>query len=356
MAEESIVLLKNNNDTLPLDPNKKQRILVTGPNAASVHLGGYSPKPFLGTSLLQGIRDYTSGLAIDVEYAAGCEITTSGEGSNEIETDTSDTAQFASAETNQQLIKQAVAAAEKCDTIILAIGGNEHTAREAYFAGDSRGDRDDIDLFGDQNALVKALLPLGKPIIAVLIHGRPLSPQLVAAECPAIIDAFYPGEEGGHALASILFGEINPSGKLPVTLVRNVGQIPGFYYQKPSGKFRNYVASDSTPLFSFGHGLSYTRFEIGAPKVNKTKVSAGDKITVTARVKNTGKRAGQEVVQLYIRDEIASRTRPIKQFSLEAEDYGFLDAQGKLRVEPGRLKLMVGSNSEELKELTITLT
>jgi len=196
----------------------------------------------------------------------------------------------------------------------------------------------------------------------------------VAAECPAIIDAFYPGEEGGHALASILFGEINPSGKLPVTLVRNVGQIPGFYYQKPSGKFRNYVASDSTPLFSFGHGLSYTRFEIGAPKVSKTKVSAGDKITVTARVKNTGKRAGQEVVQLYIRDEIASRTRPVKQlrgfkkvalepaeedtvaFLLEAEDYGFLDAQGKLRVEPGRLKLMVGSNSEELKELTITLT
>ena len=313
MAEESIVLLKNDKDTLPLDPNKKQRILVTGPNAASVHLGGYSPKPFLGTSLLEGIRERTADLDIDVDYAPGCKITTTGEGTNEIETDTSDTAEFASSQSNQRLIEQAVEAAKKCDTIILAIGGNESTAREAYFAGDSRGDRDDVDLFGDQNALVEALLPLGKPIIAVLIHGRPLSPQLVAAECPAIIDAFYPGEEGGHALASILFGDVNPSGKLPITLVRNVGQIPGFYYQKSSGKFRNYVASDSTPLFSFGHGLSYTSFEIGSPKASKTKVVVGDTINVSARVKNTGAISGQEVVQLYIRDEIASRSRPVKQ-------------------------------------------
>ena len=373
MAEESIILLKNENDILPLDPKKKQRILVTGPNAASVHLGGYSPKPFLGTSLLDGLRDYTSGLTIDLDYAPGCEITTTGEGTNEIETDSSDTADFASSEDNQKLIEEAVAAAKKCDLIILAVGGNEHTAREAYFAGDSRGDRDDVELFGDQNALVEALLPLGKPIIAVLIHGRPLSPQLVAAECPAILDAFYPGEEGGHALARILFGDVNPSGKLPVTLVRNVGQIPGFYYQKPSGKFRNYVASDSTPLFPFGHGMSYTRFEIGSPRVDKTEFSAGDKITVTARVKNTGDRSGQEVVQLYIRDEIASRTRPVKQlrgfqkvalksgeertveFSLEAEDYGFFNAEGQLLVEPGRLKIMVGPNCEDLKELTLTL-
>jgi len=132
MAEESVILLKNEDNLLPLDPKKSGRILVVGPNAASVHLGGYSPKPFVGVSL-----------------------------------------------------------------IILAVGGNEATAREAYFAGDSRGDRDDIDLFGQQNELAAALLELGKPVITVLIHGRPLSPQLIAAKCPAILDAFYPGEEGG---------------------------------------------------------------------------------------------------------------------------------------------------------------
>jgi len=367
MAEESVVLLKNENGVLPLSPTENQQLLVVGPNAASVHLGGYSPKPYLGVSLLDGIRDYVSERDIDVNYAPGCKITTSGEGENEIETDASDEAVFASRESNEKLIAEAVAMAKNCDKIILAVGGNEHTAREAYFAGDSRGDRDDIDLFGDQNALIAALSKLGKPIIAVLIHGRPLSPQLLVKTCPAILDAFYPGEEGGHALASILFGDVNPSGKLPVTLVRNVGQIPGFYYQKPTGKFRNYVASDSTPLFPFGHGLSYTSFDISAPTPSQAEISVNGKIEITATVKNTGNRQGQEVVQLYIRDEIANRTRPVKQmrgfqkvslhageaqdvkFTLEPEDFGYFDGEGNLQLEPGRIKVMIGSNSQDLK-------
>ncbi len=374
MAEESVVLLKNEGNLLPLNPEKKQRILVVGPNAASVHLGGYSPKPHQGVSLLEGIRDYASGRDIEVVYAAGCKITVGGEGNNEIETDADDTAQFAAAESNQTLIAEAAAMAKNVDAIILAVGGNEHTAREAYFAGDSRGDRDDIDLFGDQNKLVEALSETGKPMAAVLIHGRPLSPQLLADKCPAILDAFYPGEEGGHALARLLFGEINPSGKLPVTLVRNVGQIPGFYYQQPTGRFRNYVASDSSPLFPFGHGLSYTSFHVSAPQVQSAEVSVSGEFKVTARVKNTGRRFGQEVVQLYIRDEIASRARPIKQlrgfqkialepgeerqfeFTLGPEDFGFYDADGKLLLEPGNLKVMVGTNSQELKSVTVALT
>ena len=374
MAEESVVLLKNEGNLLPLNPKKKQRILVVGPNAASVHLGGYSPKPHMGVSLLEGLRAYADGASFTVDYARGCKITTGGEGNNEIETQADDVAVFASSESNEKLIAEAVAMAKNADTIILAVGGNEHTAREAYFAGDSRGDRDDIDLFGDQNELVQAMADTGKPMAAVLIHGRPLSPQLLAEQCPAILDAFYPGEEGGHALAGILFGDVNPSGKLPVTLVRSVGQLPGFYYQQPTGKFRNYVNSDSTPLFPFGHGLSYSRFDVSGPQVSTDTISVNDEITVTASVKNTGSRTGKEVVQLYVRDEIASRARPVKlmkgfqkvtldpgeskqvEFTLGPKDFGFYDAEGKLLLEPGRIQLMVGANSEELKSVAITLT
>lgn len=374
MAEESVVLLKNEGNVLPLNPKQKQRILVVGPNAASVHLGGYSPKPHQGVSLLEGIREYTADLGIDVTYAQGCRITTGGEGNNEIETDVDDTAQFASSQNNKQLIADAVKLAGNADTIILAVGGNEHTAREAYFAGDSRGDRDDIDLFGDQNELIEALLKLNKPTTAVLIHGRPLSPQLLAAKCPAILDAFYLGEEGGHALARLLFGDVNPSGKLPITLVRNVGQIPGFYYQQPTGRFRNYVDSNSTPLFPFGHGLSYSSFEVRNPQVDRSEISITDTIKISVEVKNTGSRFGQEVVQLYIRDEIASRARPIKllkgfekvalsageekqvEFVIGPNDFGFYDAEGKLLLEAGTLKVMVGNNSEDLKSTTITLS
>ncbi len=373
MAEESVILLKNDDELLPLDPATSDRILVVGPNAASVHLGGYSPKPFMGVSLLEGLRDYAKDSAVSIDYALGCEVTIGGEGTNEIETDADDTARFASAERNRALIAEAVAAASKADKIILAVGGNESTAREAYFAGDSRGDRDDIDLFGQQNELAAALLELGKPVIAVLIHGRPLSPQLLAAKCPAILDAFYPGEEGGNAMAKIIFGDVNPSGKLPVTLVRNVGQIPGYYYQQPTGRFRNYVASDSTPLFPFGHGLSYTRFDIGAPRLSANKISITDDVTVKVTVKNTGQKRGQEVVQLYIRDEIASRVRPIKQlrafekialdpgetrvvtFTLGPDDFGFLNAEGELQSEPGRIILMSGPNSAALKQAELEL-
>ena len=374
MAEESVVLLKNEDNLLPLNPKKSSRILVVGPNAASVHLGGYSPKPFVGVSLLEGLRAYASDKAMEIDYALGCEVTVGGEGTNEIETDADDTTRFASAERNRTLIAEAVAAAKNVDTIILAVGGNEATAREAYFAGDSRGDRDDIDLFGQQNELAAALLDLGKPVITVLIHGRPLSPQLIAAKCPAILDAFYPGEEGGNAIAKILFGDVNPSGKLPVTLVRNVGQIPGFYYQQPTGRFRNYVDSDSTPLFPFGHGLSYTSFDVGAPQASMDEISVNDTVTVSVTVKNTGKIAGQEVVQLYVRDKIASRARPIKllrgfekvalepgetrrvEFTLGPEDFGFRNAEGELQLEPGQIILMSGANSEDLKQSLLKLT
>lgn len=373
MAEESIVLLKNDGALLPLDKGSTKKVLVVGPNAASVHLGGYSPKPFVGVSVLEGIKAYAKTAGFEVTYATGCRITAGDEGQNEIETDAADDSVQADPARNRELIAQAVKAAGDADVIIMCLGGNEATAREAYFAGDSRGDRDDLELLGEQNELAAALLALGKKTVAVLIHGRPLSPQYLAKACPAILDAFYPGEEGGHAIASILFGDVNPSGKLPVTIVRNVGQLPGFYYQKPTGKFRNYVFSDSTPLYPFGHGLSYTTFECDAPKPRSATLTADQTLDVAVTVRNTGKRAGQEVVQLYLRDEISSRTRPVKQlrgfhkvalapgeartvqFQLSAEDFGFLDAQGRLTVEPGNFVLMAGTDSTAAKTATITL-
>nr|WP_298894704.1 glycoside hydrolase family 3 N-terminal domain-containing protein [uncultured Altererythrobacter sp.] len=373
MAEESAVLLKNEANLLPIDKSKTKRVLVVGPNAASVHLGGYSPKPFVGVSVLDGLRDYGRRAGFEVDYALGCRITAGDEGQNEIETDAADESVQADPALNRQLIAEAVAAAADADVIVMCLGGNEATAREAYFAGDSRGDRDDLELLGEQNELAEALLALGKKTVAVLIHGRPLSPQFLAAECPAILDAFYPGEEGGHAIASILFGDVNPSGKLPVTIARNVGQLPAFYYQKPTGKFRNYVFSDSTPLYPFGHGLSYTGFEIDVPVPHSETVNVGDTLTVSVNVRNTGQLAGQEVVQLYIRDEIASRTRPVKQlrgfqkvaleagkqkiveFQLSAEEFGFRNAEGDLVLEAGRFVLMSGSDSANLKEASVIL-
>ncbi|TWJ06653.1 glycoside hydrolase family 3 N-terminal domain-containing protein [Altererythrobacter ishigakiensis] len=374
MAEESAVLLKNDAGLLPLNKRETKRVLVVGPNAASVHLGGYSPKPFVGVSVLDGLRDYGRRAGFEVDYAPGCRITAGDEGQNEIETDAADESVQADPTLNRQLIAEAVAAAGDADVIVMCLGGNEATAREAYFAGDSRGDRDDLELLGEQNELAEALLALGKKTIAVLIHGRPLSPQFLAAECPAILDAFYPGEEGGLAIAGILFGDVNPSGKLPVTIARNVGQLPAFYYQKPTGKFRNYVFSDSTPLYPFGHGLSYTSFDTGVPVASANMIKRGDAISVSVAVRNTGTRRGKEVVQLYLRDEIASRTQPVKllrgfekvaldpgqerrvQFRLAPEDFGFRDANGDLVLEAGRFSVMVGTDSEKLKTTSIVMT
>lgn len=373
MAEESAVLLKNEGDILPLNLAKIKRLLVVGPNAASVHLGGYSPKPFVGVSVLEGIRAYAAKSGVEVLYAKGCAITAGGEGTNEIETDADDTGIKADPKRNMILIEEAVKAAQDVDAIIMVLGGNESTAREAYFAGDSRGDRDDLELIGEQNILAQRLLALGKTTASVLVHGRPLSPQYLAAACPAILDVFYAGEEGGHAIARLLFGDVNPSGKLPVTIVRNVGQLPGFYYQKPTGKFRNYVFSDSTPLYPFGHGLSYSKFECGAPKIISTSPSLREPVDVSVNLRNIGDRAGQEVVQIYIRDHIASRTQAVKllkaykkveleagkmtelRFRLMPEDFAFLDGNGQSLLEAGAFSIMAGLDSANLKSVDIEL-
>jgi beta-glucosidase len=262
---------------------------------------------------------------------------------------------------NRARIKEALPIAKSADAIVLVLGTNESTSREAW-ADSHLGDASDITLSGQQQELVDAVAALGKPTIAVLVHGRPLAIPQLAEKVPAILDAWYAGEEGGTAIGEILFGDVNPSGKLPVTLPRSVGQLPVYYNRKPTS-FRNFNDSPRDPLFVFGHGLSYTTFALSAAKVEPAKIKPNGQATVTVEVVNTGAKAGDEVVQLYVRDLVSSVTRPVKELrgfqrvSLEAgarktvtftvgpQALSLIDAHMQRVVEPGRFELLVGTSS-----------
>jgi len=258
-----------------------------------------------------------------------------------------------------------VAAAREADVIVLAIGDTEQTSREG-FARNHLGDRTTLDLVGDQNALFDALHALGKPVVVAAIAGRPPSWPNVIARAHAVLLCWYPGQEGGTAMAEALFGRINPGAKLPVTVVREVGQVPIYYNAKPSTG-RGYLFADGAPLFPFGHGLSYTRFEIGAPRLSAPTIGRAGTVTVEVDVANIGARAGDEVVQLYVHDQVASVARPVKElkgfervtlapgerrtlrFVLGPEAFRMIDADLREVVEPGRFTIMAGGNSVELK-------
>src|SRR5450631_3287699 len=246
-AHEAITLLKNQNNLLPLDKSKYKRIAVIGPNAKEVHLGGYSGTPDRGVSILQGIKDKV-GSGAEILYSEGCKITETLPDWN------ADKVVLGDPALNARRIAEAVKVAQKADVVILALGDNEQTSREAW-AVDHKGDRDSLDLLGNQDDLVKAILSTGKPTIVFLQHGRPNSIPYIAEHVPAILDGWYLGQEGGTAIADVLFGDYNPGGKLPITIPRSVGQLPDYYYQKPSAK-REYLGSTVLPLFPFGWGLS----------------------------------------------------------------------------------------------------
>jgi beta-glucosidase len=227
-ARKAIVLLKNENNLLPLDLTKLKTIAVIGPNAADVHLGGYSRDPAFGISILDGIKSYV-GAKATVLYAKGCKITTAPEGfrgwwANDVE--------LVDPATQQASIQEAVSIARKSDVAILVVGENESTNREAW-AENHRGDRDSLDLLGAQNDLVKAVVETGRPVVVILINGRPLSINYIAAKAPAILEGWYLGEEGGPAAAQVLFGDANPGGKLPITFPHSVGDLPDFYNHNP---------------------------------------------------------------------------------------------------------------------------
>ncbi|MBD0726523.1 glycosyl hydrolase [Flavobacterium sp. L1I52] len=357
MAKKAIVLLKNTNNLLPLDRNKIKSLAIIGPNAHEKKpangtyslLGGYSGLPPYYVSVLDGIKSKTEG-EITINYAKGCDL----------------------GGTSKEGFEEAIAAAEKSDAVVLVVGGSRKTCGEGV-------DRSDVDLVGVQNDLVEAINKTGKPVIVVLINGRPLSVNYIAENIPSILETWYLGMRSGDAIADAIFGDVNPGGKLTVSFPRSVGQIPVTYLERPdfigSGKGL-YSDSDKSPLFSFGYGLSYTTFKYSEPKFEKTVIKADGSTTVSVEVTNTGSRAGDEVVQMYVRDDFASVGRYLKMlrgferialqpgetktvtFKLGFDELNVLNQEMKKVVEPGTFTISVGSSSrnQDLKTAVLTVS
>lgn len=359
-ARESIVLLKNNG-VLPISSSVKS-IAVVGPNADSkrnLH-GDYSFTAHMDSrdrppgydeifqegavrtvSILEGIRSRAPP-SVTINYAKGCDIT--GD--------------------SKEGFKEAVDMARKSD-VVIAVMGEKSGMFETGVSGEGC-DRYSLKLPGVQEDLMRELCNTGKPIVLVLVNGRPLSLGWIAEECSAIVEVWYPGEEGGNAVADVLFGNYNPGGKLPITFPKDVGQIPLNYSRKPSS-FRNYVGMDAKPLFPFGHGLSYTRFEYSSLEISPSSISPMGQVRIRFKLKNSGERMGDEVVQLYVRDMVASVARPVMElkgfkrvslnpgevkeveFTLFAEQLAFYDEYMRLVVEPGVFEVMIGSSSEDIR-------
>ena len=344
-AQESIILLKNDGDLLPLD-NSLSSIAVIGPNADVARLGDYSGSNDRLVTVLDGVRDAVSPRT-KVMHARGCgvwELDTSG-------------------------IPEAVEQARSADVAILALGESDEVCHEGI-------DQHDLELPGVQMQLVKAVCETGTPVVVVLLNGRPLSIGWIAQHVPAIVEAWYPGEEGGNAIADILFGRVNPSGRLPVSIPRSVGHVPAFYNHKPSARGhyhkpgspdkpgRDYVFSSPTPLYGFGHGLSYTEFTYSDLEVAPKEIAPAGKVGVSVKVGNTGRVAGSEVVQLYVNDLVSSVSTPAKalrrfaritlapgeeqivKFTLGPEDLRLLDRHMEWVVEPGEFEVTVGGLSD----------
>ena len=357
-ARRSIVLLKNEKNILPLDRTKLKSVAVIGPNANRAHLGGYTdPKPPRTVSILDGVKNKL-GNSVKVNYAEGVKITK--EGGNWF----GDTATLNDAASDQKLIDEAIKTAQNSDAVILVLGGNEDTNKEGW-AENHLGDRDSLGLVGRQDELAEAMLKTGKPVVVFLINSGPLAINYVAENVPAILEGFYLGEETGTAAADVLFGDYNPGGKLAVTFPRSAGQLPIYYNRKPTAR-RGYLFSTTEPLFPFGFGLSYTTFTYSNVKITKPKISLDEETTVTVEVKNTGKVRGDEIAQMYIRDEVSSVTRPVKElkdftrislepketkqitFKLTPSKLAFYNREMKRVVEPGMFQIMVGGNSANL--------
>ena len=354
-ARRSITLLKNEGNLLPLDRARLRSIAVIGPNADRAHLGGYTdPSPARGVSVLEGVTKKV-GAGVRVNYAEGCKITKEGGDWWADASHPSDPTE------DERLIAQAVAVAKSSDVALVVVGGNEDTNKEGWDRG-HLGDRDSLDLMGRQNDLVRAVLATGKPTIVMLINSGPLSVTYVAENAPAILEGFYLGEETGTGVADVLFGDYNPSGKLPVSFPRSVGQLPIYYNQKPTAK-RGYLYTSKEPLFPFGFGLSYTTFDYSNLKISPARIGPGGSAQVSVTVTNTGRRAGEEVVQLYIRDEVSSVTRPVKElkdfarvalspgesktvsFTITPDKLAFYNLNMERAVEPGWFDIMVGTSS-----------
>jgi len=362
LAQQSIVLLQNRGTLLPLDPAIR-RLAVIGPSAESVRLlqGDYHYPTHLEimfkgvdlsdccvphVSVLDGIRRAVSPTT-EILVARGC--------------DTTGTATVG--------FSEATAVARSADAAILVLGGRSGLV-DGCTSGESI-DRAELGLPGVQEALVRAVAATGTPLVVVVIDGRPLALPGIAELAAALVLAWLPGEEGGAAVADVLFGAVSPSGRLPVSLPRAVGQLPVFYGHKPSGGRSHwrgaYVDLPTQPLFPFGHGLSYTRFDYGALTLAQTRLPASGVLETSIEVANAGERPGDEVVQLYLHDLVGSSTRPVAQlagfervtlaagetrrvsFRVDLGQLAFYDPQMALVVEPGAVEVMVGASSQDIR-------
>lgn len=357
-ARQGAVLLANDG-ILPLDRKRLRRVAVVGPNAARAHLGGYSVDPGRGVSLLDGVRA-AAGSSIEVRYARGCNITREDltwEGFWKGKVELPDAAG------EKALIDEAVRATRGSDVVLVAIGENEATSRETW--NNHLGDRDSLALLGAQDELVQALAATGVPVVLVIIGARPLEIGGALSHARAAIAAFYLGQEGGTALAELVFGDTSPSGHLPITWPRSAGQLPAYYYKKPSA-IGAYLFSDSAPLFPFGWGLAYTTFAHSEPRVTPASIRPGESAEVVVTASNTGQRPGTDVVQLYVGARGSSITRPLRlargfervelapgqskevRFSVGPDDLEYFGAEMRREVEPGTYVLELGSSSAEL--------
>ena len=355
-GREGIVLLKNEKNTLPLRKNLRS-VAVIGPDADNLMnlLGDYSPKKITQNvvSIIDGIKAAV-GPQTKVVYAKGCGVL--GD--------------------DKSGFLEAIRAAKNADAAVVVVGENQgqnDVDEEKDPPTDGEGhDVASLDLTGVQEDLVKAVSETGTPTVVVLVNGRPLSTRWTAEHVPAIVEAWRPGERGGQAVADVLFGDYNPSGRLAITIPRHVGQLPAYYNYKPSKAYwmqklkRGYVDMPATPLYPFGHGLSYTNYEYSNLRVEPAEIHPGGTAQVSVQVKNAGSRAGAETVQLYLHQNAAPVSLPVKQLrgfervdlkpgetktvrmTLGPEDLQLLDRDMHWRVVPGDFEIMVGRSSEDL--------
>ena len=368
VAQESAVLLKNDSALLPLDASKLKSIAVIGPNADQVQYGDYTytRDNRSGVTILQGLRDRL-GSRVQINYAKGCDITGS----------------------DRSGIAAAVEAASKSDVAVVVLGETsvilsglgwgvglgDNEPRDPFVSGEGY-DLTSLDPPGVQRELLQAVCATGKPVVLVMVHGRPWSIDWEKDHVPAILEAWYPGEQGGNAIAGILLGEVNPSGRLNCSVPRSVGHLPVTYDYKPSARGinrepgtpekpgRDYVFSSPAPLFAFGHGLSYTTFEYSDLKIDNN--ASAKTVRVSVNVRNTGRRDGKEVVQLYVNDRVSSVTTPQKMlkgfdkielkageqktvsFDLPYGELALWNASMQRVVEPGEFAVMIGRSAEDI--------
>lgn len=355
-AQEAMVLLKNEDNLLPLQKGKYKKIAIVGPNADRCILGGYSDKPKQLITPLQALKAKV-GSDFELIYTEGVRLTDAGDWFSE-----NKDLKATSHEDNVPRMREAIEKCKEADLILYFGGSNEAIFREAWDPNNHYGDLPSIDLFGDQNELILELKKLNKPMAGFVFSGPVLACNTLNDNVSSLVQCFYLGQETGDAVADLILGNINPSGKLPMTIPRSVGHIPAYYSYKPSAR-RGFAFNDITPLYPFGHGLSFTSFSYKNLKTSVSKIRKTENIIVSVELTNTGNREGAETVQLYIRDVVSSVTRPVKElkdfkkimlkagetqsinFTITPEKLSFWNRDMKKVIESGLFEVQVGGSS-----------